>query len=122
MFFTILLILGIVFLESVIIASVVYFIVNYFHLKPINDKIQVKVDNKIINSDVIRDGVKSAIQEIIYENEQEKILTKKMRRPESFYINNNSSNDRPVKRSGGNLIPFNMTDEEKSVLEMFYSD
>jgi hypothetical protein len=40
--------------------------------------------------------------------------------PETIY--NSSQNDVKVKKSDGDLIPFNLTDSEKELLNMFYND
>lgn len=85
-----------------------------------SNKIQVKVEGNSINSEIIRDGIKSAIQELAQEKEQDEWFIKKHRQSEQIY--SNVANDVPVKHSGGYLVPFNLTDEEKTILEMFYKD
>ena len=83
------------------------------------DKIEVKVTNKIITSDVIRDGVKDAIREISYEEDQKLLMEKKRRVPNGIY--SNTSQENPPIESGGELIPFDITDGERELLRMFYS-
>lgn len=72
-----------------------------------------------ITSEIVSDGVKNAIREISYEDEQKKIFEKKKRLPDTIYSRN--SDDGDVINSGGELIPANLSMEEKQILEMFYS-
>jgi hypothetical protein len=118
---TILLIIAGILLELIVLVGGVYLGLKYFQKSStISDKIEVKVSGKNITSDVIRDGVKSALQEMAFEKEQEKIHDKKMNRPENVY--SSVPQDSPVKRSGGNLVPYGLSEEEKIALEMFYDN
>jgi hypothetical protein len=118
---TILLIIAGILLELIVLVGGVYLGLKYFRKSSItSDKIEVKVSGKSITSDVIRDGVKSALQEMAYEEKQEKIHDKKMRAPERMY--STSPQDEPVRRSGGNLVPYGLSDSEKAALEMFYDN
>lgn len=118
---TILLIVAGILLELIVLVGGVYLTLKYFRKSTTTtDKIEVKVSGKNITSDVIRDGVKSALQEVEYEKEQEKIFDKKMRRPERAY--SSVPQDEPVKRSGGNLVPYGLSEDEKAALEMFYDN
>lgn len=118
---TILLIVAGILLELIVLVGGVYLTLKYFRKSPItSDKIEVKVSGKNITSDVIRDGVKSALQEMAFEKEQEKIHDKKMNRPENVY--SSVPQDTPVRRSGGNLVPYGLSDDEKAALEMFYDN
>jgi hypothetical protein len=115
---TLLIVAGIL-LELIILVGAVYLVLKYFNkVKSPNAPIEVKVSGKSITSEVIRDGVKSAIQEIAYEEEQERIHDKKMKNPD--HIISTTQQDEPVRKSGGNLIPYGLTDSERTVLEMFY--
>jgi uncharacterized protein YneF (UPF0154 family) len=120
--FTILLIIAGILLELIVLVGGVYFTLKYFHkTKSPNHPIEVKVASRNITSEVIRDGVKSALQEVAYEKEQEKIFEKKRRQPDHVY-STLEKQDELVKHSGGNLVPFNLTESEKELLEMFYGD
>lgn len=114
-----LLIIAGILLELIVLVGGVYLALRYFRKQPTSpDKIEVKVSGKNITSEVIRDGVKDAIREIAFEDEQEKLILKKHRSAEHVY--SSSPKDEPVRKSGGNLVPFGLTEEEKIVLEMFY--
>ena len=118
---TILLIIVGILLELIVLVGGVYLTLKYFRKSSItSDKIEVKISGKNITSEVIRDGVKSALQEMSFEKEQEKIHNKKMNRPEQVY--SSVPQDSPVKRSGGNLVPYGLSEEEKTTLEMFYDN
>jgi hypothetical protein len=68
----------------------------------------------------IREGIKSAIEEIEYKKERETEFSKESKRVNrnlGVYISTNDSG--PVE-SDGDLIPFNATEEEKEILRMFY--
>jgi hypothetical protein len=70
---TLLIIAGIL-LELIVLVAGVFLTLKYFRkTSTSSDKIEVRVSGKSITSDVIRDGVKSALQEMEYEKEQEKI-------------------------------------------------
>ena len=43
-----------------------------------------------------------------------------IKNPEGLY--STSPKDEPVRKSGGNLIPYGLSQNEKRILEMFYSD
>lgn len=118
---TILLIVAGILLELIVLVVGVFLGLKYFR-KPVGtpEKIEVKVSGKNITSEVIREGVKSALQEVEYEKEQEKIIDRKMRRPERAY--SSVPQDEPVRRSGGNLVPYGLTEDEKTALEMFYDN
>lgn len=115
----ILLIIAGILLELIILVGGVYLFFKCFREIPTRDKIEIKVTGKSITSEVIRDGVKSAIREIAYEDEQEKLFEKKKRKPEQIY--SSISQEEPPIESGGELIPFNITDGEKEILRQFYS-
>lgn len=69
----------------------------------------------------IRDGVKSAFLELEEEKEQKEILMKKLdqnREPDSVF--SSIPEEEPI-NTGGYLIPSNLTDAEKEILRMFYS-
>ena len=89
----------------------VYFILKYFSkIKPITS------NNNNLTSDAIRDGIKSAVQEIVYEKSPHE---KKTGIPS--YIYSTLQHDEPVK-SDGDLIPYNLTEKEKTTLKMFYNN
>ena len=118
MFIFLLIIFGIL-LELIILVGGVYFSLKYFNKVKSSVPIEVKVSNKNITSEVIRDGVKAALQEIVYEQEQEKIFEKKRRSPE--YVYSSAELKEPIIKSNGELIPFNITDNERETLRQFYS-
>ena len=76
------------------------------------------ISRPVITPDTIRDSIKEAVRDIEYENEL--IVEKKEKSPESIY--NRLTADTPVRKSGGNLVPYNLTEKEKEILEMFYGD
>jgi len=116
---TILLIVAGILLELIVLVGGIYLTLKYFHKFPtISDKIETGISNKNITSDIIRDGVKSALQEITYE--QEKIRDRKIKSPE--YIYSTTPQDEIVRNSGGELIPFNLSEKDKELLNMFYND
>jgi hypothetical protein len=80
----------------------------------------ISIKSSKITPEIIRDGVKAAIQELSYEEEKSKEFEKKRRGPEQIY--GTVKDDGFVKYSGGNLVPYNLTRSEKSLLEMFYGN
>ena len=115
----ILLIIAGILLELIVLVGGVYLCLKYFRKTPATpDKIEVKITGRNITSEVVRDGVKDAIREIAYEDDQEKILEKKRKTPESVY--SSVSQKEPVIDSGGELIPFDLTEKEKESLRLFY--
>jgi len=107
-------------LELIVLVGGVCLILKYFKKIPSTpNKIEVRVTDRAITSEVIRDGVKSAIREITYEDEQEQLFEKKRRAPEQVY-SSASQEEEPIE-SGGELIPFDLTEREKASLRMFYS-
>ena len=120
MFITLLIIFGIL-LNLLVLIGGLYLIFKY--VSKINSSpknIEVKVEGRNTTSEVISDGIKNAIREITYEYEQEKLLEKKSKQPENIY--NVIESDKPAKKSGGNLIPYGLSESEKQILEMFYDD
>ena len=72
----------------------------------------------------VREGMKSAIRELENEKQIQKEIEATLKRKNEdmgVYASTDES-EAPVKRSGGNLVPFGLSDEEKRVLEMFYND
>ena len=43
-----------------------------------------------------------------------------MKNPDHMY--STTPQDEPVRKSGGNLVPYGLTEDEKALIEMFYSD
>lgn len=117
----ILLIIAGILLELIVLVGGVYLCLKYFRKVPATpDKIEVKVTGRNITSEVIRDGVKEAIREISYEDEQERLIAEKNKIPESVY--SSVEHDKPIRKSGGNLIPYGLTESERKALEMFYGN
>jgi hypothetical protein len=117
----ILLIIAGILLELIVLVGGIYLCLKYFRkVTPTPDKIEVKVTGRNITSEVIRDGVKEAIREISFEDEQERIIAEKNKTPESVY--SSVEHDTPVRKSGGNLIPYGLTESEREALEMFYGN
>lgn len=108
-----LLIIAGILLELIVLVGGIYLVLKYFSKtkSPI-------ISNNNITSEVIRDGVKSAFQEIAYEEEQEKTFEKKMKTPDHIY--STLQHDEPV-ISDGDLIPYDLTAKEKATLDMFYN-
>jgi len=72
----------------------------------------------------VRDGMKSAIREMETEKQIKKEIEDTLKRNNEgmgVYANIDE-HDTPVKQSGGNLVPFGLSSEEKRILEMFFSD
>ena len=113
-------------LELVIVIGGIFYILKYLSKLKIpitSDKIQVNLvggSGKVITSDTIRDGVKSAFQEMEYEKEQEKVFYQKNKSAGAVY--SSIPKDSPVKNSGGNLVPYNLSDDDKRLVEMFYGE
>jgi len=116
---TILLIIGGILLEVIIIGGAIYYIINRLTKEKPEVKVHVTEKNVSISSAVIRDGVKSALREIQYEDERKKMETTTSRKPSGVYSTNRPQE---VTNSGGELIPFNLSDEDKKLLNMFYND
>ena len=107
-------------LELIVLVGGIYVIVKYFKkISTTPGKVEVKVTGKSITSKVIRDGVKDAIREIAYEDEQERLFEKKRRVAEKIY-NSAEAEELPIE-SGGELIPFDISDNEREILRQFYS-
>ena len=103
-------------LELIVLLGGVYFILKY--ISKIKTPVEVKLSNSNITSEAIRDGFKDDIKEIEFEKELDKEVRAKMRGPEVVY--STIPQDKPVTISGGNLIPYGLTEDERTVLEMFY--
>ena len=116
---TILLIIGGILLELIILAGAIYFIINRLTKEKPQVKVHITDKNTPISSAVIRDGVKSALREIQYEDERKLMEKQSHRRPENIIL---TSNTEEVVNSHGELIPFGLSDEEKKLLNMFYND
>ena len=106
-----LLIIAGILLELIIIVVGVYFTLRYF------SKIKSSSSNDI-TSNIIHDGVKSAMQEMSYEERRKKSHKKVMDIPTPIY--STLQHDEPVV-SDGDLIPYGLTEKEKATLEMFYN-
>lgn len=120
--FKILVIISVILFELIIVIFGSSYLLKKLRKKEnLSEKIQVKVQGNSVDAEVIRDGVKAAMQEIAYEKEQESLFIKKSAKAEHIY-SNLQSNDAPVKHSGGHLVPFNLSDEEKAAVEMFYGN
>ena len=96
-----------------------YFLVKKLRHPTIIEKIVEKSDDRINFAEDVRDGVKEAIRDISYEEEQMKLVQKKNRSQEGVY-STTMVDDTPIK-SGGELIPFNLSDKDKDLLRMFYN-
>lgn len=104
-----LIIAGILF-ELIVLVVGVYFALKYFY--------KIKFSSINTTSNVIHDGVKSAMQEISYEERMAKTNKKRMEIPTPIY--STLHHDEPVV-SDGDLIPYGLTEKEKATLEMFYN-
>ena len=112
-----LLIIAGILLELIVLVGGVYLCLKHWKKPTEPGKVEVKVSGKNITSEVIRDGVKDAIREIAFEDEQQKQMEQKQRVAESIY--SSFPKDEPVRNSGGNLVPYGLTEAEKEALEMF---
>lgn len=108
-----------------VMGIILYFLLKRFS-KPIiieKERIVEKPTSSYMER-AVREGMKSAIREIETEKQIEKEIVDKLKSANKnmgIYASTDDSNE-PVKRSGGNLIPFGLSDEEKRLLEMFYDD
>lgn len=119
---TVFVIIAVILFEIILIIFGTYFLLKKLRKQEnVTDKIQVKVQGNSVSAEVIRDGVKAAMQELACEKEEESLFIKKMKKAEHIY-SNVTPNDAPVKHAGGYLVPFNLTDEEKAAVEMFYAN
>ena len=84
-------------LELIVLVGGIYFILRYL------SKLKLQVT-----------------QDKIKITPQDRIIERKTKNPD--YIYSTSQQDEPVKRSGGNLVPYDLTTEEKTTLEMFYDN
>jgi hypothetical protein len=106
-----LLIISVILLELIVLVGSVYFILKYFSkINPVSN---------IVTSDVIRDGIKSAMQEISYKEWKEKPHKKGMAIPTPIY--STAYHDEPVV-SDGDLIPYDLSEKDKAMLDMFYNN
>ena len=118
MLFTSLIIFGVL-IEPILIIFGVYLIFKKFP-KPTKEILQTEIKNNI-TSETIRDGVKSAFQEMKYEEEQKNSYFKKIKRPE-YVHSTGSPKEKLLEKSGGDLIPFGLNDTDRELLEMFYNN
>ena len=109
-----------VIIQIIILGIIAYFLYRFIS-KPQKD-IEVKLMEREISSiaEDVRDGVKTALQEYNYEEEQTRIMEKKLRPPGNVY--DSSTVPEPEIKSKGELIPFGLSDKEKEILRMFYND
>jgi predicted Holliday junction resolvase-like endonuclease len=116
---------------GIILASVsVMGIILYFMLKRLSQPIIIEKERVIEKQSsvtmerAVREGMKSAIREMESEKQIQKEIDARLKRKDEdmgVYASTDDS-DAPVKRSGGNLVPFGLSDEEKKILNMFYND
>ncbi len=116
----ILLIIAGILLELIVLVGGVYLFFKLFRETVTHDKVEVNVSGRNITSEVVRDGVKDAIREIAFEDEQQKLIEKKKRVPEKVYSSSDQE-ELPI-NSGGELIPFDLTEKEKESLRLFYGE
>ena len=106
-------------LELIVLVGGIYLIFKYFKkISNTPNKIKIKIIERT-TSETIHGGVKSAIREITYEDEQEKLFEKKRKVPEQIY--SSISQKKEHIDSGGELIPFDLTEKERESLKLFYS-
>lgn len=92
-----------VILQSLILIGGAWFLLNKFY------KQSITTTNVIINEPI--QPIKSIIKGKYKNNEKF---------PETIYSSNQKDNI--VRKSDGDLIPFNLSDREKDLLNMFYSN
>lgn len=105
---TILLIIGGILLELIVLVFGVYLLLKYFK-KP------------EVTSYTSRDEIQSVLMELMEEKEQPKPKNIRIKQSEVLY-STGVRQETPVKRSGGNLVPYGLSDDERDVLEMFYDN
>jgi hypothetical protein len=118
--------LTIILLELIVVLVIGYFIVKRLTSKPKQipcapQIVDAKMDNYAIER-AVQNGVVSAIKQIDADKIREKNIIESARRENSVgnvYTTTDPS-DEPVKYSGGNLVPFNLSESEKEVLNMFF--
>jgi len=120
--------LSIILLELIVVLGIGYFIVKKLTSKPKEVVKFAPPQEPIVDSYAIeravQKGVISAIKEIDTDKAREKHIKDTARRERaqgSVYMTPDGS-DEPVKRAGGNLVPFNLTESEKEILNMFYDE
>lgn len=94
--------------------------------KPSNVIVEGVADksSSVIMERAIREGLKSAIRELDSERQIERDIldTLKNKDKDTGIYTSIENNDAPVKHSGGNLVPFGLSENEKKILEMFYGN
>ncbi len=111
---------------SVIVFQVILLFLAYRYLKNYKPQEPVIVDRIVAvkeREDIetsVRNGMKSAVKELEYEKEQEELMRKKMKSmmatEDPIYT---GREEKPIK-SGGELIPFDITSDEREILRQFY--
>lgn len=120
--------LSLILLELIVVLGIGYFVVKKLTDKP---KEVIKhlppqespIDNYAIQR-AVQNGVISAIKELDANKAREKYIVESAKRERAqggVYMIGDGS-DEPVKRAGGNLVPFNLTEQEKETLNMFYGE
>lgn len=107
-------------MSQVALVLFIYFLYRNFpkNTTPIIEKVIERRDN--IESSV-HDGIKSAIQELEYEKEQKRIFFEKSKRSKNAMgIYSSCESSSPIEHSGGELIPFGLSENEKDILRQFY--
>lgn len=100
--------------ESIIIMGLLYLIISLC--------LKFKKEKKPDIEKGVREGVKSAIKELEEEKEQRELLMEKLDEQHLPDRMMSSIPDEETIRSGGELIPFNISDGEKELLRMFYNE
>jgi hypothetical protein len=116
-------------LELIVILGIGYFIVKRLTSKPteVHHHNHMEEDptlDKYAVERAVRDGVISAIKQLDVEKEQDRYISESSRRERAsggvYMIGDRS--DEPAKKAGGNLVPFNLNEQEKEILNMFYNE
>jgi hypothetical protein len=113
-----LIVILIVALEPIILLLGVWFLLKKYY-KPTQPSIKVDVSGRNVTPETIRDGVKSAFQEMEQEKEYQKERKNKIKFSERVYSSTESGVT--VNNTGGDLVPFNLSDNDKELLNMFYN-
>ena len=109
---TVLLIIGGILLECIILGVGIYLGRKYFYKPPVKLKVP-----EVTNIESLLSEIEKRKQSAISEIERRK--HKKVVNPEMIY-SSGMQKERPVKRSGGDLVPYGLNDSEREILEMFY--
>ena len=110
----------IILLEIIAILGILYLLLRLI-ISVLKKGMLIPTDKSNIEKSV-KDGFISAVKELEYEKEQEvelfKTIKEKSNRPEGIY--SSAQRDEEIINSGGELIPMNLSSDERQILRDFY--